>query len=73
MRRTSAKARIYTVVDMLAGVAEGAYNFRRQDDAQTCTARLRAGRNLQEDDVRLFGGVLDARPSENQVAEIDAW
>ena len=34
-------------------------------------ARLRAGRNLQEDDVRLFEGVLDAHPEESQVAGID--
>jgi hypothetical protein len=34
--------------------------------------RLRAGRNLKEDDVRLFEGRMDAHPDENQVAEIDA-
>ena len=35
-------------------------------------ARRRAGRNLEEDDVQLFQGVLDADPGENQVAEINA-
>lgn len=72
MSRTSAKARIYTVVDVLAGVAVGAYNFRRLEDARRCVARLRAGRDLQEDDVQLFEGVLDAHPRDSQVAEIDA-
>jgi hypothetical protein len=70
MTRTSAKARIYTVVDVLAGVAVGAYSFRRLEDARTCMARLRAGRDLQEDDVQMFEGVLDAYPDESQVAEI---
>lgn len=71
MTWTNAKARICTVVDVLAGVAVGAYSFRPLEDARTCMARLRAGRDLQEDDVRLFEGVLDAHPDESRVAEID--
>ncbi len=72
MSRTSSKARIYTVIDVLAGVAVGAYNFRGLGYARTCMTRLREGRDLQEDDVRLFEGVLDAGPGENRVAEINA-
>jgi len=34
-------------------------------------ARFQSGRDLQEDDVRLFESVLDARPDQEQVAEID--
>jgi hypothetical protein len=71
MTRISGNARIYTVVDVLAGVAVGAYTYRRLEDARTCAARLRAGRDLQEDDVQLFEGVLDAHPDESHVAEID--
>lgn len=70
MTQRSARARIYTVVDVLAGVAVGAHSFRRLEDARTCMARLRAGRDLQEDDVRLFEGVLDTHPDENHVVEV---
>jgi hypothetical protein len=71
MTQTSGNGRIYTVVDVMAGVAVGAYAYRRLEDARTCADRLRAGRDLQEDDVQLFEGVLNAHPDENQVAEID--
>ena len=71
MTRTRARAPIYTVVDVWRGIAVGAYNFQRLEDARKCMARLRAGRNLQEDDVRLFEAVLDAHPDESQVPEID--
>jgi len=69
--RTRARVPIYTVVDVWRGIAVGAYNFQRLEDARKCMARLRAGRNLQEDDVRLFEAVLDAHPDESQVPEID--
>lgn len=62
---------MYTVVEVWRGIAVGAYSFQRLDDARKCMARLRAGCNLQEDDVRLFEGVLDAQPDESQVVEID--
>ena len=71
MTRTRARAPIYTVVDVWRGIAVGAYSFQPPEDARECMARLRSGRNLQEDDVRLFEGVLDAYPDESQVAEID--
>lgn len=70
MRKNGARTRVYTVVDVLAGIAVGAYSYRRLKDAEACTARLREGRNLQEDDVRLFEGVLDAHPGRGQVAEV---
>ena len=71
MTRADAEARIYMVVDVLSGVAVGAYSFRRLEDARTWAVRLRAGRDLQEDDVRLFEAALDARPDEELVAELD--
>jgi len=71
MTRAEAEARIYTLVDVLSGVAVGAHSIRRLEDARTWVARFQAGRVLQEDDVRLFESVLDARPDEEQVAEID--
>ena len=71
MTRARARVPIYTVVDVWRGIAVGAYNFQRLEDARKCMARLRAGRNLQEDDVRLFEAVLDAHPDESQVPEID--
>jgi len=71
MTRAEAEARIYTVGDVLSGVAVGAHSFRRLKDARTEVARFQAGRDLQEDDVRLFESVWDARSDEEQVAEID--
>jgi hypothetical protein len=70
VNQTGTRARIYTVVDVMAGVAVGAYTFRHLRDAQTCVARLREGRDLEEDDVRLFESVLDPHPDRNHVAEV---
>lgn len=71
MTRTRARAPIYTVVDVWRGVAVGAYSFQRLEDARKCMARLRVGRDLQEDDIQLFEGVLDTYPEESQVPEIE--
>ena len=71
MIQSVARAPIYTVVEVISGIAVGAYSFQRLKDARKCVAQLRAGRDLQEDDVRLFEGVLDAHPDESQVGEID--
>ena len=46
--------RIYTVVEVMRGVAAGAYTFRRLKDARMCATRLCKGRNLDEEDVQLF-------------------
>ena len=50
--------RIYTVVEVWRGIAVGARNFRRLDNAKKHMLRLRDRRNLMEDDVQLFKGVL---------------
>jgi hypothetical protein len=71
MIRPSVRAPIYTVVDVWRGIAVGAYTFQRLEDAQECMGRLRVGRDLQEDDIRLFEGVLDAYPEESEVSEIE--
>ncbi len=60
MTRVDIGTRIYTVVDVMRGVAVGAYSFRRARDARVCIKRLRSGRSLEEDDVRLFESTIDA-------------
>ena len=64
MTKIDADGRIYTVVDVLCGVAVGAYTFRCLKNARHCATRLRQGRNLQEDDVQLFECVIDPSPRE---------
>jgi len=54
MSKTEATVRIYTVVDVMSGVAVGAKSFSDLTRAQTCLKRLRKGRNLDEDDVQVF-------------------
>ena len=51
--------RIYTVVEVVRGVATDAHSFRQLKDALLCAERLREGRNLQEDDVQLFESRVD--------------
>ena len=60
MIESRAGMRIYTVVDVMRGVAVGAYSFRRLRDAHAYLKRLRGGRDLQEDDVQLFKSTIDA-------------
>jgi len=72
MTRARARAPLYTVVDVWRGIAVGAYSFQRLGDARKCMARLLAGRNLQEDDVRLFEGLLDAYPDKAQATKTGA-
>lgn len=52
--------RIYTVVDVMRGVAVGAHSFRYVRDARACLKRLRSGRSLEEDDVQLFESIIGA-------------
>ena len=59
MLKTSQGMRIYTVVDVMRGVAVGAHSFRRLRDARAFMGRLRDGRDLQEDDVQLFASTID--------------
>lgn len=58
MRRKQEGARIYTVVDVMGGVAVGAQSFGRLEDARAWLRRLRRGRDLERDDVRLFEGTI---------------
>jgi len=58
MSKTEATMRIYTVVDVMCGVAVGAKSFRDLKQAQTYLSRLRKRRNLDEDDVQLFDDMM---------------
>ena len=58
MAQASRNLRIYTVVEVWRGIAVGARNFRRLQNAQKYMVRLRRRRNFMEDDVQLFKGVL---------------
>lgn len=60
MANATRNDRVYTVVDVMRGVAVGAYNFRSFRAARASLKRLRRGRNLQEDDVQLFEGTIDS-------------
>lgn len=62
MQRKQKGARIYTVVDVMGGVAVGARSFVRLEDARACLRRLRLGRDLGKDDVRLFEGTVHWHP-----------
>jgi hypothetical protein len=58
MARGPLNLRMYTVVEVWRGMAVGAKNFRRLDNAKKHMLRLRHRRNLMEDDVQLFKSVL---------------
>ena len=58
MQKKREGERVYTVVDVMAGVAVGTQSFRHLEDARACLRRLRRGRDLEKDDVRLFGGTI---------------
>lgn len=53
------KLRIYTVVDVWRGLANGSRSFVRLDEARNHLRRVQKGRNLQEDDVRLFENTIE--------------
>ena len=61
MTKIEPGARIYTVIEVIRGVAVDARNFLRLSDALRCKKRLREGRNLQEDDVQLFASSIGSR------------
>ena len=61
MTKIEPGARIYTVVEVIRGVAVDARNFLRLSDALRGKKRLREGRNLQEDDVQLFASSIGSR------------
>lgn len=53
-----AHRRIYTVVSVSCGVAENAYNFKRHKDALRYLKQFKKERNLDEDDVQIFGNEI---------------
>lgn len=69
MIESRAGMRIYTVVDVMRGVAVGAYSFRRLRDAHAYLKRLRGGRDLQEDDVRLFESTVEMQIESSRSAK----
>lgn len=54
MPKSKAGFRIYTVVDVMSGVAVGVEHFLKPSDAKRCLKRLCRSRDLNEDDVQLF-------------------
>jgi len=54
MTKRAKRRRIYIVVDVWRGIANGARSFTKLRQAQQCVRRLEKGRNLVEDDVGLF-------------------
>ena len=59
MTKIESRMRIYTVVEVVKGVATDAHSFRQLKDALLCAELLREGRNLQDDDVQLFESRVD--------------
>ena len=59
MNWTDITMKIYTVVDVVCGVAVEARCFRRLNEARAYLKRLRKGRNLGEDDVQLFENFVE--------------
>ena len=57
--------RVYTVVDVFRGFAAEAKSFVRYTDARAYLRRLKRGRNLDVDDVRLFEDTIElpAKPA----------
>lgn len=58
MMTKRSKLRIYTVVEVWRGIAQGARSFQRLKNAQKYMRRLRRRYNAMEDDVRLFKSSL---------------
>lgn len=50
--------RIYTVVDVVAGVAVGVETFGRSGHARAWLRQLRRDRDLERDDVQLFESIV---------------
>ncbi len=59
MTNSRSSLRIYTVVDVMSGVAVGVQTFLQLEEARRFLTRLRKGRSLDEDDVQLFEGIID--------------
>ena len=67
MKKIVSGVRVYTVVEVMRGVAVGAYSFRRLQDALFYAERLREGRNLQEDDIQLFRDSIGHHDCRNSI------
>jgi len=67
MQKKREGERVYTVVDVMAGVAVGTQSFWHLEDARACLRRLRRGRDLERDDVQLFRGTIHWYPSAGRV------
>ena len=59
MRKVGSGGRIYTVVEVVTGIATDALSFRHLKKAYLCAERLRRDRNLDEDDVQIFESRID--------------
>jgi hypothetical protein len=59
MKQPKRTLRVYTVVDVFRGFAEGAKTFVRHTDARAHFRELRRGRNLDTDDVQLFEDTIE--------------
>lgn len=68
MKKNSSKLRIYSVVDVMSGVAVGVESFPQLDAARRFLRRLRKGRDLNEDDLQLFEGFIDLSAPHHGVA-----
>jgi hypothetical protein len=58
MTRKHERIRVYTVVEVWRGIADGARSFLDADKARRYLGSARGRRNLLEDDVRLFEGTI---------------
>lgn len=63
MASSDGRLRLFTVVDVWRGMAVGARNFRKKENAQRYLQRLRRQRKLAEDDVQLFETAVHLSPS----------
>jgi len=58
MTKPAKHLQIYTVVHVWRGMAANSRSFTRLKDAREYMRQIRKGRNLQEDDIRLFEDIL---------------
>ncbi len=58
MVKNHTTVRVYTVVEVMAGVAVGAYVFTQIKAARACARQLQKERDLLEDDVQIFEGAI---------------
>jgi hypothetical protein len=54
MDRQPQSTRLHIVVDVWRGIAVGAHAYRKKTDATRRLRQISRGRNLDEDDVRMF-------------------